>query len=151
MSQSNSWNTNWRSSNIENRRTTPREPKNPLDRNGLATRCKICDSFNHWQQKCPDKDKVKHKTYIAQKVVLLQNDYGSPDKLKFLMAERSSSALLDCGASKTVCGKIWLDQFIQNLDKTDQDQIKFSKSSHIYQFGDGQKIKAIKSSQILQL
>ena len=83
--------------------------------------------------------------------MLLQNDYDSPDKLKFLMAESSSSALLDCGASTTVCGKIWLDQFIQNLDKIDQDQIKFSKSSHIYQFGDGQKIKAIKSSQILQL
>ena len=74
--------------------------KNPLDRNGLAPRCKICDSFNHWQQKCPDKDKVKHKTYIAQKVVLLQNDYDSPDKLKFLMAESSSSALLNVVQAK---------------------------------------------------
>ena len=83
--------------------------------------------------------------------MLLQNDYDSPDKLKFLMAKSWSSPLLDCGAGKTVCGKIWLDQLIQNLDKIDQDQIKFSKSSHIYQFGDGQKIKAIKSSQILQL
>ena len=64
------------------------------------------------------------------------------------MVESWSSALLDCGASKTVCGKIWLDQFIQNLDKIDQDQIKFSNSSHIYQFGDGWKIKAIKSAQI---
>ena len=44
--------------------------------------------------------------------------------------------------------KIWLDQFIQNLDKIDLAQIKFSNSSHIYQFGDGRKIKAIKSAQI---
>ena len=64
------------------------------------------------------------------------------------MAESWSSALLDCGASKTVCRKIWLDQFIQNLDKIDLAQIKFSNSSHIYQFGDGRKIKAIKSAQI---
>ena len=64
------------------------------------------------------------------------------------MAKSWSSALLDCGASKTVCGKIGLDQFIQNLDKIDQDQIKFSNSSHVYQFGDGSKIKAIKSAQI---
>ena len=83
--------------------------------------------------------------------MLHQNDYDSPDKLKFLMAKSCSSALVECGASKTVCGKIGLDQFIQNLAKIDQDQIKFSNSSHIYQFGDGQKIKAIKSSQILQL
>ena len=46
-SQSNSSNTNWRSPNIENRQTTPRQPKNPLDRSGLPTRCAICDSFNH--------------------------------------------------------------------------------------------------------
>ena len=83
--------------------------------------------------------------------MLHQNDYDSPDKLKFLMAKSWSSALVECGASKTVCGKIGLDQFIQNLAKIDQDQIKFSNSSHVYQFGDGQKIKAIKSSQILQL
>ena len=83
--------------------------------------------------------------------MLHQNDYDSPDKLKFLMAKSWSSALVECGASKTVCGKIGLDRFIQNLAKIDQDQIKFSNSSHIYQFGDGQKIKAIKSSQILQL
>ena len=80
--------------------------------------------------------------------MLHQNDYDSPDELKFLMAESWSSALLDCGASKTVCGKIWLDQFIQNREKIDQDQIKFSNSNHIYQFGDGCKIKAIKSAQI---
>ena len=146
--QSNSSNTNWRSPNIENRWTTPRQPKNPIDRNGLPTNCAICDSFNHWQQQCPDNDKVEHKTYIADKIVLHQNDYDSPDKLKFIMAESWSSALLDSGASKTVCRKIWLNQFIQNLDKIEQDQIKFSNSSHIYQFGDGCKIKQIKSAQI---
>ena len=147
-SQSSSSNTNWRSPNIENRQTAPRQPTNPLDCNKLPTRCATCDSFNHWQQQCPDKDKVKHKTYIADEVVLHQNDYNSPHELKFLMAESWSSALLDCGATKTVCEKIWLDQFIQILDKIDQDQIKFNNSSHIYQFGDGRKIKAIKSAQI---
>ena len=77
-----------------------------------------------------------------------QNDYDSPDELKFLIAESWSPALLDCGVGKTVFGKIWLDQFIQNLDKIDQDQIKFSNSSHIYQFGDERNIKAIKINQI---
>ena len=77
-----------------------------------------------------------------------QNDYDNPDELKFFMVESWSSALLDCGASKTVCRKILLDQFIQNLHKIDQDQIKFSNSSHIYQIGDGHKIKAIRSTQI---
>ena len=80
--------------------------------------------------------------------MLHQNNYDSPDELMFLMAESWISALRDCGASKTVCRQIWLDQFIQNLDKIDQDQIKFNNSSHIYQFGYGQKIRAIKSPQI---
>ena len=66
-SQSNCSNNNWRSPNIENRKTTPRQPK----------RWAICDSFNYWQQQCPDKDKVKHKTYISDKVMFHQNDYDS--------------------------------------------------------------------------
>ena len=73
--------------------------KNPIDRNGLPTKCAICDCFNHWQKQCPDKNKVEHKTCIADEIVLHQNDYDSPDELKFLMAESWSSALLDCDAN----------------------------------------------------
>ena len=41
-------------------------------------------------------------------VVLHQSDFDNPNELKNLTSETWSSALLDC-ASKTVCGKEWLN------------------------------------------
>ena len=30
--------------------------RNPLEAQGRLTRCGICDSVNHWRNKCPDRD-----------------------------------------------------------------------------------------------
>ena len=40
-----------------------------------------------------------------KEVVLHQSDFDNPNELKNLTLEAWSSALLDCGASKTVYGK----------------------------------------------
>ena len=59
------------------------------------------------------------------------------------MLERWSSALLDRGASKTVCGQEWLNEYINNLSEKEQQNIIFTSSNHAYCCGDGRKIKAI--------
>ena len=61
------------------------------------------------------------------------------------MPETWSSALLDCGASKTVCGKVSLNQHISNLPEHQQQNIKYTPSNHVYRFGDGRKITATES------
>ena len=58
-----------------------------------------------------------------------------------------SSDLLGCGASKTMCGKEWLTQYVNNLNDEDQ-QVPFRHSNHIYRFGDGRKIESIHSAKI---
>ena len=55
---------------------------------------------------------------------------------------------MDCGASKTVCGKDWLTQYINNLSDTDQSKVLFGESNHIYSFGDGRKVNALYSVKI---
>ena len=52
------------------------------------------------------------------------------------MAQTWSSALLDCGASKKVCSKEWLNQDVKNLDKNSQQNILFEQNNHVYRFGD---------------
>ena len=98
----NNSNSDWRTK-TETKISIPKA-KILLDRNGLPTRCAIYDSVNHWAQHCPNKN-TEQRTYLSNKVVLHQSEYDDPDDLKFLMSETWSSALLDCGASKTVCGK----------------------------------------------
>ena len=88
---------------------------NPLDKNGIQTRCAICQRINHWSQNCPGNINTECNTCVVNEVVLHQADYDSPQELKHLMSETSSSALLDCGGSKTVCSKEWLNQYISNL------------------------------------
>ena len=92
---------------------------NALDKNGIQTSCTIRQSINRWSQNCPDNINTEHNTYVVNKVALHQTDYDSPQELKYLGVLRNSetwsSALLDCGANKTVCGKEWLNQYISNL------------------------------------
>ena len=68
-----------------------------------------------------------------------------PQELKHLLSKTWSSALLDCGASKTVCGKEWLNQYVSNLPGYQQQNIKYIQSNHVYRFGDGRKITATES------
>ena len=80
--------------------------------------------------------------YAVNEIVSLQTDKKNPQEFKHLMAETWSSALLDCHASKTVCGKEWFNQYIVNLSGHKQENIKLTPSNNVYSFGDGRKIKA---------
>ena len=53
---------------------------------------------------------------------------------------------MDCGASKTECGKEW--QYLNNLSDTDQSKVLFGESNHIYRFGDGRKVNTLHSVKI---
>ena len=97
------------------RKNIPKVGHNTLDKNGIQTSCKICQSINCWSQNCPDNISTEHNTYVVNKVALHQTDYDSPQELIYLMSETWSSALLDCGANKTVCGKELLNKYISNL------------------------------------
>ena len=55
---------------------------------------------------------------------------------------------MDCGANKTVCGKEWLTQYINNLSDTDQSKVLYGESNHIYRFGDSAKENSLHSVEI---
>ena len=119
--------------------------KNPLDRNGRISRCAICESINHWQQECPDK---QNDTLYTVHEIVLHNDNNYPDNLKNLVAETWNCGLLDCGASKTVCGEIWLNEYINSLTESQKKNIKHYHSKSLYRFGDGEQIQAIRGISI---
>ena len=106
----------------------------------------ICYNINHCAQNCPDRE--NENTFIVNEVVLYQSDFDNPNELKNLTSETLSSALLDCGTSKTVCGKEWLTQYVKNLSDEDQQEVSFGHSNHIYRFEDGRKIESIHSAKI---
>ena len=51
-----------------------------------------------------------------------------------ILSETWSSSLLDCGASKTVCGKEWLNQYISNFPQHQQQNIKYAPKQRCISF-----------------
>ena len=87
-------------------------------------------------------------TFITNNVVLYQRDYDNPKNIHALVAETWNSALLDSGASKTVCGKSWLEMFKSCLSEEEAANIEYKPSNSLYKFGDGQKIYDISCAEI---
>ena len=147
---------NWRSHTSRPTSHPPRKPsnkgKNPPDRYGTTTTCAICHSINHWATMCPDAEKQNknhgHNTYVVNDIILHQSDFDTPNELKGLVSETWNAALLDCGASKTVCGKTWFDEYAATLSEKDRESITFHTSQHVYRFGDGKRVQAIKGAKI---
>ena len=50
--------------------------------------------------------------------------------------------MLDCGASKTVCGSAWLENYKKSLP-LDQQNMQVSDSNSQYRFGDGKKVPSL--------
>ena len=109
-------------------------------------KCAICYSINRWEQNCPDRG--NEKKFIINKLFLHQSDFDNPNELKNLTSETQSSVLLDCGASKTVCGKEWFTKDMNNPNDEDQRKVFFGRTKHIHRLGDGRKIDSIHSTKI---
>ena len=137
----------WRSDDRKRASNTSQKGKNPLDKEGNSTRCLNCESINHWAHNCPDKSNSE-QTYIIHEIVLHHNDLSNPEQMKTLVAESWSSGLLDCGASKTVCGKIWLDEYTNALSENDKLKVVYYSSSSCYKFGDGKRVQAHQGAKI---
>ena len=65
-----------------------------------------------------------NKIHVVNEMILQQSDIDTTQKLKHLMSETWSSALLDCGACKTICTKEWLNRCINKLDEINQQNIQ---------------------------
>ena len=135
------------SSSSGNWRDKEREPpkgRNPQTRSGFQTRCRICQSINHWENKCPDKD-VADTAMLMNEVVL----HASDDVvLNSLLSETWSCAVLDCGATNTVCGSEWFKEFVNSLPPEQRNKIQVYDSAVPFRFGDGVVLTSNQRSNI---
>ena len=136
------------SSNWRRKEPSTRSSHNPVDRNGRVTKCAICESIFHWQQDCPEKHNQGSETYIVHEIVMHHNEQSNPEQLKCLVAETWNCGLLDCGASKTVCGEKWLSEYVGSLSSEEQSKVRYFNSKSIYRFGDGKQIQAVGGARI---
>ena len=70
------------------------------------------------------------------------------ETLKLGSGETSNAAILDSGAPKTICGKIWLKEYITNLSNEDKQRVTYRSSSNSYTFGHESRCRARKQVTI---
>ena len=78
-----------------------------------------------------------------EKQVFFQSDVGNDVEDILLVGETVNKAVLDSGASKTVCGKEWYDCYIESVDENTKKDLKEFPSDTVFRFGTG-KLRALK-------
>jgi len=80
--------------------------------------------------------------------IVLHNEKHELGQLRHLVSETWDCCLLDCGASKTICGELWLDKFTNSLTEDQKGDIKNYHSKSLYRFGYGEQVQASRGISI---
>ena len=109
--------------------------RNPPDVNGYTSRCIICKSIFHWAKDCPDRNKEevsgdKHKVILFNEEI--ENCY-----IETFLGETINKAILDSGCTETVCGNVWLQCYLDSLNKEESAKVQSQSSSKVFRFGNG--------------
>ena len=124
--------------------------------------CYICGCKFHYSNKCPYSK--TNNTTTQENMVLLNeykndchNETGSCEEVanivllnqekldnSSLLGQTINSAILDSGAGTTVCGKKWLDCFLETLPEDSKKEILYEEGTKCFKFGDGLKVKSSK-------
>ena len=84
--------------------------------------------------------KVKKKNKDNSRLSFFQSDFTLPEpdeSFSFFMGETVNKALLDTGASSTVCGAKWLKVFEESLSPEESSELQEIKCNKSFRFGDG--------------
>ena len=93
-----------------------------------------CDKSAHQSEEETDQSNLK---------IFFLSDVGNEAEDILLLGDTINKAVLDSGASRTVCGKEWYDRYVDSLSQETRAGLKELPSDTIFRFGVG-KLKADK-------
>ena len=106
--------------------------RNLLDSQVNISRCRICESINHWEDDCPDNTNGKLKT--PAEIILFQSVLHEQETLTGLTGEAFNTATLNPDVSKTACRKTQLKHY-----QTKSNATGGKKVHSVFNIRDGQK------------
>ena len=125
-----------------NRIMGKRKKINPIGTDGRYLTCKSCGSYRHLLVDCPDSWENMTKVYTAEDEQMVLYMGCVTDENAEIKTNSSDCAVLDSGCSSNVCGKLWLDNYLKNLDQEDRDEIYYSSGKKLFTFGCGTQLKS---------
>lgn len=126
---------------------------NPLGRDGKPSKCARCGSIYHWVRDCDSQPGFSRKNEEVQLtwIVRESDEEGqltwigqeSEEKsLKMLSHEAFGGAVLDTGCTSTVCGREWLDVYLETLTVEKRHKVTSETSGTSFRFGDGKLVSS---------
>ena len=112
---------------------------NPINVDGVQYRCYRCDSTEHFANKCP-----KNKEGKTQDIHITLLNAKSDAKQTGLVFEALGKGVLDSGCTKTVCGELWMNEYLKTIPEAESKYIKEESSDAIFRFGDGIESKSVR-------
>ena len=120
--------------------------RNPPDGNGYTSKCIICKSIFHWAKDCPDRN--KEEVSGDKDKVILFNEEIENCYIETFLGETINKAILDSGCTETVCGNVWLQCYLDSLNKEESAKVQSQSSSKVFRFGDGKCYEATRKVTI---
>ena len=115
---------------------------------GFITKCSTCKSVMHYYKECPHRNTsnpaitmfMKNHSVIEEipDVIVKNNDKD----IVYLMDQTLNKAILDTGATTTVCGDAWLKVYEESLTKDEAQKIEYLQEDKSFRFGDGNIVKS---------
>ena len=129
--------------------STSKQPKgtNPLDKLERRTKCIICESVFQWAKDCQHNRSAN--VHMSQEVQVNEDDKCNLTLFKnaksdneIFMTESFGCAVIYAACTRTVCGKKWLDNYMNNIDSKEIKSITTTARNRCFKFGDGAQIKS---------
>ena len=147
-----------RDGNLSTKYPSSSDHKNHIDADGNQTQCFTCKIIYHYRGSCPHIYTVQTKvtedpegatveasTLLTEHLVMFQSNNHNTSKLSELLSQTWNTAVLDCGATKTVAGSSWVDHYLNCLSDDDKRLVKTSDTNTSYRFGDGNQVVSTKN------
>ena len=144
------------SSSLQRSWTRSDQRVNPTGHDGRPLLCRACGSYRHLVAECPDSWENQSPENVLQTeqgediVCRTGEQQGESetflsfsDNIANLRQETKNAVVLDSGCFSTVCGKLWIEQYLSSLSSYDQTKIIRMEGQKVFPFGGGEQLKSI--------
>ena len=111
--------------------------KNPSEADGFITKCMFGRSIYHWTKDCPDWNSMYAASQEEEVHIALFSKPVQECYREIFLGEILSYVILDSGCAKSICGKVWLQCYLDALNQSDKSSVQEQESSSKFKFGDG--------------
>ena len=115
---------------------------NPAGPDGKTLTCRVCGSYRHLMKDCPDSwENLRRVNIVDDENAVLFTGYNK-DEICQLGIDARNCAILDSACSSTVCGRSWINGYINSLNEGDRKKIGQTVGERTFKFGGGTRLKS---------